>query len=143
MSFDAVRQQLFSTLRSDFAGAHPGILMAFENTKYEQPRAAPWVYVALVPGDVHRKEIAATKLYCDYGVVNVACMVPEDQGTKLLQEMTETVFRSLFDRNWSLPGSAGRLTTYGLKRRNRGLINGFYTFNVLCEYRHEAYFEPL
>lgn len=137
MSFDAVRQELFETFRSEFSGAHSGVLIAFENTKYTQPKGAPWVYVALVPGDSHRKEVSSSKLFAHCGVVNVACMVPEDHGTKQLQEMSETAFRILCDRNWVLPGDSGRLTTYGMKRRNRGLINGFFTFNVLCEYRHE------
>jgi hypothetical protein len=143
MSFDAVREALFGTFRSEFAFAHPGVLVAFENTKYSQPRNAPWVFVALVPGDSHRKEVSSNKLFCHYGVVNVACMVPEDTGTKSLQEMSETAFRILADRNFVLPGDAGRLTTYGMKRRNRGLISGYQTFNVLCEYRHEAVLERL
>jgi hypothetical protein len=141
MSFDAVRQALATTFNSEFAAAHPGVLVAFENTKYTQPQGAPWVYFALVPGDSHRKEIASTKLFCHSGVVNIACMVPEDKGTKQLHEMSDTAFRILCDRNWTLPGDAGRLTTYGMKRRNRGLINGFHTFNVMCEYRHEEYLE--
>lgn len=142
MNLDAVRQQLETTLRASFSARHPGVLLAFENTKYKQPKGAPWAHVAVVPGDIHRKEVSSSKLFCEYGVINVACMVPEDQGTKLLQQMTETVFGCLFDRSWSL-GSEGTLTTYGTKRRNRGLINGFYTFNVMCEYRHESQFQRL
>lgn len=139
MSFDAVRQALFATFTTEFSGEHPGVLIAYENTKYTQPKGASWVYVALVPGDSHRKEVSSSKLFCHSGVVNVACMVPEDRGTKQLHEMSDTAFRILCDRNWTLPGDAGRLTTYGMKRRNRGLINGFFTFNVLCEYSHDVY----
>lgn len=139
MSFEAVQQLLHETLQSEFAAQHPDVPMMFENAKYKQPKGAAWVYVALVPGDIHRKEISQSGLYCDYGVVNIACMVPEDKGTKDLQKMTDTIFHILFDRNWNL-GSNGRLTTYGVKRRNRGLVNGFYTWNVLSEYRYEDRF---
>lgn len=142
MSFEAVQKTLNETLLSEFAAKHAGVLMAFENTKYKQPVGAPWVHVALVPGDIHRREVSSSKSFCDYGVVNIACMVPEDKGTKGLHQMSDTLFRILFDRTWSL-GSEGVLTTYGVKRRNRGLINGFFTYNVLCEYKYEGKFQPL
>jgi hypothetical protein len=136
---DVVRQQLETTIRSEFSAKHAGILIAFENTKYHQPKGEPWIHVAIVPGDIHRKEVSSSRIFCDYGVVNIACMVPEDQGTKLLQQMSWTLSNILFDRNWSL-GASGRLTTFGVKRRNRGQINGFHTFNVLCEYEHTGQF---
>lgn len=137
MSFDAVRAAFFDTLKNELAGKIPGVLIHFENQKFDQPEG-PWVSVSLVLGDSKRAEIASSRLFHHHGGVVVNCMVPQDTGTKRLHDITQAVFEVLADRNWSLPGEAGRLTTYCCKRRNRGLINGFQTYNIQTEFRHDA-----
>jgi hypothetical protein len=137
MSFDAVREKIFDTFQSEFSAAQSGVEIAYQNRKFTQPAGLPWVYIAIVPGDSERKEISSSKLFCHYGVINVTVMVPEDSGTKKLTEMADATFTILADRNWALPGGA-RVTTYGIKTVDRGVVNGLYARNVMVEFRHEA-----
>lgn len=135
MSFDAVRQTAYAVISSELAPRVPGIKICFENQKFDQPND-PWIYVALIPGDSQRMEVSSSRLYRHHGLINVQIMVPQDKGTKVLHDVTQAVFEVLADRQWNLPG-AGRMTTYCCKRRNRGLLNGFLTYSIQTEYRHD------
>lgn len=135
MSFDSVREAVVTTFISEMAAAQPGIAIATENNKFDQPQG-PWVSIAIVPGDSRRAEISSARRFFHYGVINVHCMVPQDQGTKRLNELTQSVFNILADRNWVL-NSGGSLTTYCCKKKNRGLINGFLTYNLMAEFRQD------
>lgn len=142
MSFDAVRQQIQDTLQSELSMSAPGVPVYFENTKFQQPgegtvARGPWIFCAIAPNVSQRADLSQ-RLFFHMGVINVSVMVPQDTGTKVLFELSEKVFVILADRNWSLPGSEDRLTTYGTVQKNRGLMNGHYTFSVIAQYRHEA-----
>jgi hypothetical protein len=135
MSFDSVREAVFATFQDEMAVAQPGVAICYENQKFDQP-SGPWFYVAIVPGDSRRAEISSSRAFFHYGIVNVQIMVPQDTGTKRLNELTQAAFNILADRNWALTGG-GSLTTYCCKKRNRGLQNGFLTYNLQAEFRHD------
>lgn len=135
MSFDAVRAAAFDTINAELAPLVPGVPIHFENQKFNQPNG-PWIYVAAIPGDSFRSEISSARRYRHFGVINVKVMVPQDAGTKKLNEVTQAAFTVLADRNWNLVGG-GRMTTSCCKRRNQGLLNGFLTYNLQVEYRHD------
>lgn len=137
MSEDAIRETIFSTLQAEFAAVVSGCDLVPENTKHNQS-TRPWLYMQLVPARSARKEISSSGLTDHTGVINVLCMVPQDSGTKKMWEMVDAVYRILADRNWSLPGdNGGRLTLCDAEKRNRGLINGYYTATVMTDYRLE------
>lgn len=135
MKTDAVRQAIFSTLLSEFPGAVAGVNIVPENTKYNQS-STPWIYLQIVPTRSERAEISSRKLYHHFGVASVLCMIPPDTGTKKMWEMADAAFSILGDRNWSL--AEGKLTTFGAESKNRGLINGYYTATMICDYRLES-----
>lgn len=135
MSFDSVRVAVTTTIQNELAPKAPDIPIHFENQKFKQPQG-PWFYVAVIPGDGQRMEISSSRRYRHFGVINMQVMVPQDVGTKLLNELTNIAFTVLADRSWVLPGG-GRMTTHCCKRRNRGLLNGFLTYSIQVEYRHD------
>jgi len=137
MSLDAQREVLFGAIKNELPGLQPGLPIQFENQKFTQPRGAAWVSVSIAPGISRRKEISSSRGFYHFGVVNVTVLVPEDQGTKQMWDIASSVFSILADRDFS--HESGKITTYGVQRRNRGLANGFYVLNVLCEYRHETH----
>lgn len=135
MSEDAVRAAIFSTLLSEFPGAVPGVNIVPENQKYDQS-STPWIYLQIVPTRSERAEISSRKLYHHFGVASVLCMIPPDTGTKKMWQMADAAFSILGDRNWSLV--EGKLTTFGAEKKNRGLINGYYTATMMVDYRLES-----
>jgi hypothetical protein len=136
MDFDSVREHINGEIKTEFAAGHPTVPIAFENHPFKQPVNGPWIYVSMMPGESKPANLGGSN-YFHCGVITVQCMVPADTGTKLLNDMGQTLFDILGDKNWSLP-DGGYLTTYGVLRRNRGNINGFYTLNVMAEFRHQS-----
>lgn len=135
MSFEIMRSEMSSLFSAAFAAVHPTIPIAYDNIKFDQPNGA-WVFFAVIPGNSHRVNIGTTKCFRHEGVINVVCMVPEDQGTKLLNEMVETVFSSLADQNIAL-GASGSVSLHETEVRPRGVIEGFNTTNVMVEFRRD------
>lgn len=132
-NLDKPRELVFDVFKTEFAGKQPGVPVQYENQKFSQPRDRAWVAISIVPGMSWRNEISSRKGYYHYGVVNVTVLVPEDKGTKQMHDIAQSVFDILCDRDFPYP--EGTVTTYGLERRTRGLINGFYVMNVLADYR--------
>jgi len=135
MSLDQARQAITDAFQTEFATAYPGVPIAFENVRFKQPTNAAWVHFAMIPGDAVRRDISTGK-YRHYGVINVTILVPQDTGTKESTELTDKVFSIVADRQWST--ATGSLKTYGAQRRTRGVINGWYTRNVMLEFRYDS-----
>lgn len=131
---DSIREVISTTFSEEFPVRQPGVPFFFENTRYEQPRGSPWVHVAIVDNKSIRQNIGNPRQFRQMGIVNVSCMVPENTGTKRAREIVHSVFEILVDREWSLSPS-GSLVTYGAERRTRGNINGWFTTNVMMEWR--------
>lgn len=134
-----VFEVISETLISEMATRQPGVLLAFENTKFAQPvDRTPWCFVAYAPNESTRAELGnSNPVFFHCGVINISVMTASDTGTMRLREIADSLFRILADRNWSL-GADGSATTYGVKVRNRGFLNGEYVFSVQCEYRTQA-----
>lgn len=136
MDLASVHKLVFDTFKFEFGSRQPGVAMSFENQPFTQPKGQPWVHITLIPGEVKRKEISSAQVIRMCGVVNVQLMVPQDQGTRKLHQMADAVVKIFGDRDFSLPD--GRIITYGLEVRNRGLLNGFHCFSVQADYRYET-----
>ena len=130
---DAVRAKVNALIKTAFAASHPGVPVAFENHKFAQPKGAPWVHVAYQPGASVRKDLGASAIWRHMGVVIINVMVPEDTGTAGLMDMCDTAFYAIADQNHAL-GADGYLKLTRAERRNRGLVNGWYVWNVQVEY---------
>lgn len=134
MSTEAVRNAIAASLVTSMSSRQPGLLLAFENTKFTQPKGTAWVYVSILPGDTKRADIGSTQRYHTCGVVNCQIFVPEDTGTQLLRQIGDSITASLIDRQIQIAGQ-GSCTFYGVERKNRGTMNGWYSHTVACEYR--------
>jgi hypothetical protein len=137
MSFDAVRAKVATVLESALATAAPGVLVVFENQKFTRTPTQPWVVVSFQPGVIKRKNIGTrTREYRRLGIAIVNIMVPVDSGTKALYDISEAVFTAIGDRNFNL-GVDGYLKLCDAQQKNRGVINGFLTWNIQVEYHHD------
>lgn len=136
MSIESARAAVSATFQTEFATAYPAVDIAWENVRFTQPENEPWIYFAFLMGDSVRQEIGSTKNYRHFGVINVTILVPQDAGTKLSTQLVDKVFNILADREWST--AEGALTTYGAQKRTRGVVNGWYTRNVMVEYRYDT-----
>jgi hypothetical protein len=135
MSTEAIREEVFSTFINEFAPLYPEVSLEFQRTKSNPPRDQPRVYLAIIPGDTYRAEVGGNLKFA-LGVINVTCMVPENSGSKLLNNIADKVRDILIDRKWDVGGNSS-LSTYGISRRDRGMINGYETVNIMCEYRQQ------
>lgn len=134
MSMDAIRETFEAALLAEFPALHPGVPIAFLNTAFEQPKGAPWIHVAVLGGPLMRANVGNGRQFKQMGVVNVTCLVPENTGTKVANQLADSVIKILCDRERAVP-AFGSVTTYGTERRDRGAINGWYSINVMCDFR--------
>lgn len=134
---DAVRQKVEDLVLTALAANHPGVPMSVVNVKFEEPKNAPWVHLAFAPGKSARKNIGTTRTWRHMGVVVVNIMTPADTGTKTSDAIRDTIFNALADRNFAL-GVDGYLTLCFAEKRNRGILNGWYTANVQVEYYQDV-----
>lgn len=135
MSSEAIREALSGYLAPAFATAQPAVPIFFENNDFVQPKGTHWVYVTIIDNDTKRANIGNSRQFKTCGVINCQIMAPEGQGSKNLKGISDTLTTLLIDRKIIVPGHGG-LTLYGITRRNRGLISGWYSAVVMCEYRH-------
>lgn len=141
MAFDAVRAKTAEVLEQAFAAKSPGTLVVMENHKFTRQPTQPWVYISMQPGAVRRKNIGTRRReYRRSGIVIVNIMVPVDSGSKALYDLSEIAFVAIADRNFSL-GADGYLKLCDATQRNRGVINGFLTWNIQVEYHHDMVIE--
>lgn len=135
MSTDAIREVLEGRMQTVFSAYQPSVPVHFANTRFDSPNPpAPWVYVAVIPNFVERANIGPQNEFQSYGIVNVTCMVPEMTGTKTVRGIADDVTKTLIDRQLAIPGG-GSISTYGLSVRERGCVEGWYTVNVIVQYR--------
>lgn len=137
MEFDAVREQFATLMKTTFASKQPSVLLAFENQPFKQPKNQSWVYITVYPGRSRRAGIGTNVPHFHLGVVNCMVMVPQDTGTKKSNDIATSLFETFADKNFSL-SDGSYLTTYGIARTNRGVVNGYHTINVMCEFRQQG-----
>jgi hypothetical protein len=133
MDHDAIRAVIEAEIKLKFATAQPGVPMRFANTKFDNPQG-PWIYIAVIPNLDKRANIGGFAEFAAMGVVNVACMVLEGTGEGPVGRIADDVAMILADRQLPVP-PIGHVTCCNIQRRTRGVVNGFYTVNILCEYR--------
>lgn len=132
MDHDAVRASLEAQILNNFPAAQPGVTMTFANTRYTTP-TTPWIHVAVIPNLDRRANLGDFAQFKLMGVVNVACMVPENTGTGQVTRIADSVATLLVDRTISVP-PVGSVKCCNASRRDRGVVNGWYTVNILVEY---------
>lgn len=133
MSVDTIRSLLESEMQTRYPGLQPTVPVKFMNTRFDTP-TVPWVHVAVIPNVDKRANIGSQAEFASWGIVNVSCLVPENSGTANVRKLADSVVSVLADRQISIPGG-GHITTYGVSYRDRGVINGWYTVNVIVTYR--------
>lgn len=135
MSTDAVRQVFEAAMLAEFTPLHPTVPIAFLNDKFEQPvNRSPWIQVAVLGGVSQRVQLSSPLPKWQYGVLNITCMVAEGTGTKTARQIADSVVRVLEQKQRTVP-AVGSVTTYSAEQKDRGGINGWYTINVLLDWR--------
>lgn len=129
---DIIREILETEIQTKFPARQPGVPMAFANTRYTTP-TTPWIYVTVIPNVDKRANLNSLEFEA-LGIVNVTCMVPENSGTKQVRQMAGAIKTIMLDRQIAIP-AGGHITVYGSSARERGVINGWYTVNVILSYR--------
>jgi hypothetical protein len=130
---DTVRALLEAKLQTDLSISIPGTPVNFLNTRFTTP-TVPWVHVAVLPNITRRAAVTPANEFSELGCVNVTCMCPESTGSVDARKLADAVINCLADRTLSIPGG-GMVTSYETTQRDRGVINGWYTVNVLVSYR--------
>lgn len=130
-----IRATVAAYLQSKMGTLHPTVPVYFENQKFTQPVNTPWCFVSIIENETCRANIGADRQFKSLGVVSVSCMIQEDGKTKTLREITDTITALLADKRLTVAGSGG-ITFYGVQKRSRGVVNGWYTINVVGEFRH-------
>ena len=69
-----------------------------------------------------------------FGAVVVQVMAPENTGTRTSKGIADSVALILTDRIVSITGG-GQIVLYGVDVSNRGIINGWHSYAVQCEFR--------
>lgn len=137
MASDAVRVRIEQLLLAAFAAKRPGTPIGFENTKFDQPKGTPWVYVAYQPNQSRRMNIGTRRVFRHMGIVIISCMAPEDSGTKTINEIRDIAFNAVVDRSENL-GADGYLKLCFAETRNRGMVNGWLAYSVQVEYHQDV-----
>lgn len=130
-----VRAYLSQHITNKMGANLPTTKVYFQGQKYTQPVGVPWVFVTIADNDTCKAALGDNGKYKTLGAVQVQCMAPEDSGTKALRSIVDVMTRILADQHVSVPGS-GSITLYGVRKINRGTINGWMTINVVCEFRY-------
>lgn len=134
MSTDAIRAVLEGEMQTRYPALQPAVPVKFINTRFTTP-TVPWVHVAVCPNLDKQANIgAAQQNYDSWGVVNVTCLVPEHSGTGNARQLADSVVSVLGGRTIAIPGG-GQIVTYGVSYRDRGVVNGWFTVNVIVSYR--------
>lgn len=136
MSSDAIRETIATKLVATFPLAAPTVKLFFENQDFAQPtNQTAWAYCTIQDSRTGRCEISNAGRYETLGVVNIQIMTPEGTGTKLIRTVCDKLSLILTDKQFPLIGETGSVTFYGYQKRNRGSLNGWYTWNAIWEYK--------
>lgn len=135
MDTENIRAAIIGYFQPAFLAEHPTVKLVYDNNPTAQPVRQPWVYVSVFDNETGRANIGSDRQFKTCGAITCQVMVPENTGTKTLKEIADTVATLLIDRRISVPGQ-GSLTTYGVRRRDRGIVNGWKSYSIQCEYRH-------
>lgn len=138
MQHNLIRKVLETRFQSDFALQLPSVPVHFANTTFTTPQT-PWVYVNVIPNKDKKASLgkATSEDFWLYGIINAQCMVRAGTGTEGLRAITDAVSKMLENRRTVVP-PAGHVTTCDVDYRERGDINGWYTANVMAEYKAYA-----
>lgn len=131
MSGEAVRERLFQLIKDEFNIS--GVAVFYEGQKKVEPKDAPWLLVTLQEGQIERANIGNPSQFKSYGVLNVQIMNPEDRGSKALRQCGDRLFEIVADRQLAIAG--GSVTLCRVEKRNRPVINGWNTMNVMAEWQ--------
>lgn len=108
----------------------------YDNQRFANPLTGPWVYFAFIPNQYYRADLGGAKvLYRADGVFNIACMAPQNDGTKSLYELIDGIVLDMNDK--AIRTEDGSIYTDRSVIKNRGVIEGWHTVNVQGEFRYD------
>jgi len=124
-------RQLFA---SSFAAAQPTVGVYYENQPRDNNDREHWIQFNIMMGELRRADIGSNKNFRQMGAVVVQVMAPENTGTRTSKGIADSVVAVLTDQTLSIPGG-GQVVLYGVNVSNRGVINGWHSYAVQCEFR--------
>lgn len=136
MSYNDLREVLTQTFINVMANDHPSATLTFDNIRYDQPRSGEWAHFSLSP-DMHvRAELGPNPMFRNTGEVFIRVMGAEESGTSTLYSIVDSLLAGLTDKNLSV--TDGSAHTYGGIINNRGIIEGWHTFEIRVMYKYDV-----
>lgn len=135
MGQEVFRERITQVMDTQWNLEHPSIPVAYQNQKFNQP-AGSWVNFAIIPNERYRTNIGSEMCYRQSGILNIALMVAEGSGTKTLNAMVDTIHNIFQDRDY-VAGDGTKITFFNAETRDRGVVSGYYTKNVMVEFFHD------
>ena len=129
-----VEDTLRQTFASEFAPAQPTFNIYYENQRRDNDDGEHWVQFNIMMGPLRRADLGSNKNFRQFGAVVVQVMAPENTGTRTSKGIADSVALILTDRIVSITGG-GQIVLYGVDVSNRGIINGWHSYAVQCEFR--------
>ena len=135
MGLENFRKAVYPMFASVMSVGAPTVTVAYDNHKFDQPDAGMWVYFALVPGERRRITLGNQPAFRLEGVLNIACMVKEDEGTGDLFAVVDTIITGMCDKEFATDD--GTAYTHSVRTANRGVVEGWFTINAKIEFRYD------
>ena len=134
MSFSKIRKALSTAVNTGWLAAQPSIPLYFENIRREQPENAQWVLCDIYPNMNMRADLGSNVNMKAFGTMVFNVMTPAMDGTDSALSLIDSLQTILVDKDFSLEGG-GKVTTYGMDIRTRGVQNGWHSMVVTFEWR--------
>jgi hypothetical protein len=119
-----------------WAADYPAVPLGFQNHKFAQPANKPWAKFHVVEYDRKRQSVGAQqghRFVRVFGYIIIDIYVPEDTGTRALNEMMDRSASYLEEKNFTL-SSTRAVTTLVAKRIDGGAYEGFELGTVMTPY---------
>lgn len=136
MSLELLREETTSLFINVMTNAYPAASLTFDNIRYENPRTGEWVHFAIMPDNRIRADLGPSPTYRSVGNIFMRVMGKEESGTATLYGIIDTLLLGMSDLNLSIAN--GSCHTYSAMLNNRGIIEGWQTFEIQIEYKYDA-----
>lgn len=141
MKIEALRERVYSIIANSISVEYPDAKVSYDNQPFVTPTEGEWLHASMIPGSVRRGSLGTSYVvFRTEGVINVACMTPEEAGTKNLNGICSNILNAFQDSSFRT--EAGQVSTYRAEIYNRGIIEGWRTNNIQADFLYDVVVEP-
>lgn len=141
MSIEDARVVIIEMFRTQFDVLNPTIPIKYPNQKFDQPSAKPWVSIVIMGGESFQANLGISNITeRSVGIVQIDIMFPEDQGTKQMSELSETIGR-IYSRKQKASGLLGSIVFKTPDIEDMGIELGFYHYMIRIPFRRDQKYQ--